>query len=346
MKKRGLLIGAAIVGLLILGWGFTKWSYARAHISTDNAQVGGHLVPIIAKVGGYVRGVDVTENMRVSAGQALVAIDDAELQQRLAQAEADLQAAQATAGASGNAGQAVAQVTVAERQRSALSAQMEAARANAAKADRDLQRIRGLAEKQIVSKQQLDAATTAAEAAHAAVAALEQQQSGATAGISGAQAGVRLAQARVAAAQAALQNARLQLGYANITAPVNGIVAKRSVEPGQLVQPGQPLMTIVADSGVFVNANFKETQLGRITPNAKADVHVDAYSDCDVQGVVESIGAATGSQFSLLPQDNASGNFTKVVQRVPVRIRVTRDCGAERPLRPGMSVEVHVNSGR
>jgi len=346
MKKNILMIAGGVLVLLVLGWGFSKWQFSRTHVSTDNAQVGGHLVPVMAKVGGYVESVSVSENERVTQGQPLIQINEAELEEKVAQAAADLAAAQATAGIGAGAGQAQAQVTQAERQRGALGAQLEAARANAVKAAHDLARVQELADKQIVSKQQLDAARAAAEAARAAVSGLEQQQSGAVAGISGAQAGVKLAQARVQSAQSALDNARLQLSYAHIVAPVTGTVAKRSVEPGQLLQPGQPLMTIVADTGVFVNANFKETQLAHIKPGQPAKFNVDAYGSCDAKGVVASISAATGSQFALLPSDNASGNFTKVVQRVPVRIRVTDGCGSDRPLRPGMSVEVDVNTAR
>ena len=344
MKNRVALIAGIVVGLLVLVWGGKKWLYGHNHISTDNAQVGGHLVPVMAKVGGYVTMVGVSENQPVVQGQTLVDIDPDELKQRVAQAEADLLAAEASAGAGGAAGQAEAQVVQAQRQQSSFSAQIAAARANATKADRDLQRLQGLADKQIVSRQQLDAARAAAEAAHATVTALEQQQSGAAANVTGAQAGVRFAQARVQAARSTVENARLQLSYAHVVSPVSGLVAKRSVEPGQLLQPGQPIMTIVSDTGVYVNANFKETQLARLNVGSKVDIDVDAYGGCDVKGIVESISGATGSQFALLPSDNASGNFTKVVQRVPVRIHVTEACGKEKPLRPGMSVEVHVEA--
>ena len=196
MKKHALMIAGGVLALLILTWGFSKWSYGRSHISTDNAQVGGHLVPVLAKVGGYVQAVAVSENEHVAQGQQLVIITPAELKQRVAQAEADLAAAQAGAGVGAGSGQAQAVVTQAQRQRSALGAQIEAARANALKADQDLERIKGLAEKQIVSKQQLDAARAARDAAHAAVRGLEQQQGGASAGITGAQAGVKPARAR------------------------------------------------------------------------------------------------------------------------------------------------------
>jgi membrane fusion protein (multidrug efflux system) len=141
-----------------------------------------------------------------------------------------------------------------------------------------------------------------------------------------------------------LDAAKLQLSYATITAPAGGVVAKKSVNVGQLVQPGQSLFTVVSDTSVWVTANFKETQLRDIRPGQVVEVDVDAYPGCPAKGVVESIGAATGSQFALLPADNASGNFTKVVQRIPVRIGVKTACGADRPLRPGMSVTAHVDT--
>jgi membrane fusion protein (multidrug efflux system) len=157
-------------------------------------------------------------------------------------------------------------------------------------------------------------------------------------------AGVRLAAARLQAAAAARDNAALQLGYTKVTAPEAGIVSRKQVEPGQLVQAGQPLLTIVSDTGVWVTANFKETQLERIRVGQEVEVEVDAYKGETVKGRVESVSAATGSKFALLPPDNATGNFTKVVQRVPVRIAITEGLGPDRPLRPGMSVVVNVGT--
>jgi membrane fusion protein (multidrug efflux system) len=145
--------------------------------------------------------------------------------------------------------------------------------------------------------------------------------------------------------QAARANAALQLSYARLVAPEAGTISRKTVEVGQLVQPAQQLMSVVADTGAWVTANFKETQLAKMKVGQSADLDIDAYSGCKAIGRVQSISGATGSKFSLLPPENATGNFTKVVQRIPVRIAVIRGCGTNRPLRPGMSVAAHVATG-
>ena len=239
---------------------------------------------------------------------------------------------------------AKAQVATATGQRAALEAQIAAARANEAKALADLARVQELAAKQIVSKQQLDAARAAADAATANLRAAERQAAAGGATVENAQAGVRAAEARLAAAQAARDNAALQLSYTRVTAPVDGVVSKKLIEVGQLVQPGQTLMSVVADTGIYVTANYKETQLSDMRVGQPVEFDVDAYGGCTALGKVESLSPATGARFALLPPDNATGNFTKEVQRVPVRVKITRGCGAARPLRPGMSVETHVKT--
>ena len=343
-KRRIVLPIVGVLALLVLVWAFRQWSYGRSHESTDDAAVDGHFVPVLAKVSGYVQRVTVEENRPVAADSMLVQIDPSEYQVKLAQAEADLAAARASAGGNGAEGQAQAAVQGAANQREALNAQIEAARANLTKANADLARMKELAGKQIISKQQLDAAQAAADAAAATLTGLQRQENAAGAGVTNAQAGVRLAAARLLAAQAARDNAALQLGYTRATAPTSGIVSRKQVEPGQLVQVGQPLLVIVADTGVWVTANMKETQLADIKVGQLVDIDVDAYGGATATGRVESVGAATGSKFALLPPDNATGNFTKVVQRVPVRIAIVKDLGKDRPLRPGMSVNVHVHT--
>ena len=344
-NRRRIMLPIAIIVALALGyWAFGQWRYSQTHVSTDDAAVDGHMVPVLAKVGGYVQSVTVAENSRVAADSLVVLIDPSEYNVRLAAADADLAAARAATGAAGLTGQAQAAVESAANQRASLESQIEAARAADAKAKADLTRMKELADKQIVSRQALDGAQASADAAAASLQSLQRQMGTAGAAITNAEAGVRLAAARLQAAAAARQNAALQLGYTRITAPEGGIVSRKQVETGQLVQAGQPVMTIVSDTGVWITANFKETQLDKIRVGDEVDVDVDAYKGATVKGKVESVSAATGSRFALLPPDNATGNFTKVVQRVPVRIAITQGLGKDRPLRPGMSVTVHVIS--
>ena len=343
-KRKFVLPIVLVLGLVLVFWAVQRWNYGRSHQSTDNAQVDGHIVPVLAKVGGYVKTVNVSENDHVNAGQLLVQLDDADYRVRLQQAQADLAAAEATSGGGGFSGQAQSQVQSAAGQRATLDAQIGAAKANADKADADLARARELAGKLIISRQQLDAAQATAAVARANLLAAQRQAAAAGGTVNTAEAGVRVASARTMAARAAAENAQLQLDYTRITAPASGEVSRKQVEVGQLVSPGQPLLSIVADTGVWVTANFKETQLATIRPGQPVEFEIDAYGGCVGEGKVASVSGATGAKFALLPPDNATGNFTKVVQRVPVRIAVTKPCSGNHPLRPGLSANVHVNT--
>ncbi len=315
--RRPIAFIVLALALVVLGaGGVRRWLWGRTHVSSDNAQVDGHVVPILPKVGGFVTQVRVEENQRVNAGDTLVTLDDRDFRERLAQTEADYRAALAGVSSNTRVGQADAAIRQAE--------------ANARKAHADLDRLLPLAEREIVSQQQLDATQATAAAADAQVAA--------------AQASLAAADARVAAARAARDEAALQLSYTRITAPRSGIVSKKTVELGQLVQPGQPLMSVVPLDDVWVVANLKETEVADVNPGDAADITVDAYPGAHVGGHVESLSPATGAKFSLLPPDNATGNFTKVVQRIPVRIRLDRPNDPGRPLRPGMSVVVTVTT--
>jgi len=303
-----LIMGVILVGLLALGG--RRWWFGRTHVSTDDAQVDGHIIPVLPKVGGFVTQVRVIENSQVHQGDTLVVLDDRDYRAKLAQADGDLAVALAGVSNRARVGQAEAQVAQAQ--------------ANALKARADLERLRPLAAEEIVSQQQLDAAESSARAADAALAA--------------AQAALVGADARVGAARAARDQADLNLSYTSLTAPSGGVVSKKTVEVGQLVQPGQPLMSVVPLDDIWVTANLKETQTEKVRPGAPADVTVDAYPGRHFAGHVESIAPATGARFSLLPPDNATGNFTKVVQRIPVRIRLDAPNDSIQPLRPGMSV--------
>ncbi len=334
----------AVLGLLIVvggGWGLRQWIYFRAHETTDNAQVEGHVVPVLPKVGGYVSRVYVEDNQVVGEGDTLVTLDARDYQVKVQQAEADLEAARAAATRNGAA---TAEVAQAAARSAAARASIAAAEAAFERTQRDVERIRRLAEHRVVSRQQLDQAEAAYRAATADLEAARNQASAARAGVSGASAGVRTAGARLAAAQAAVDAARLQLSYTVISAPAAGRVSKKTVEVGQLVGPSQTLMSLVDEHDVWVVANLKETQLDEVEVGQPVEIDVDAYRGRTFSGHVESIQGATGARFALLPPDNATGNFTKVVQRVPVRVALDRRDPNAPVLRPGMSVEVAIDT--
>jgi len=338
-RRRLLLIVLGAVALVVaLVLAVRALHYRAVHESTDDAQVDGHIVPVLARVGGYVSRVAVEDNAAVPAGALLVAIDSTEYSIKLAQADADAAAASAAVA------QAQAQLESATQQQAAARSQVDAARAAADRARADLARARELAATQVVSSQALDAAQAQKDQTEANLQAARSQADAAGAAIAVGQASLRAARARLASNEAARRNAALQLSYTHVTAPVAGTIARRSVELGQLLQAGQPLLAIVADTVTWITANFKETQLVDMKVGQKVEIDVDSYPGCQAGGTVESLSPATGARFALLPPDNATGNFTKVVQRVPVRIRVDQGCGAERPLRPGLSVIVHVDT--
>jgi membrane fusion protein (multidrug efflux system) len=393
MNKRVGIIAGLVVVILIAA---TAWVWATSgKESTDDAQVEGHVTPIAARVGGTVLRVPVKDNQQVEAGAVLVEIDTRDYQIALDRARAELADAQASAQAaganvpitqtttSGNVStaqggveQAQAGVTEAEHGIAAAQARLVTAQAkqreqeaNADKAAKDVERLRGLLAKDEIPQQQFDAAVAAAAAtraaAESAASQIEEAQTGiavARSRLASAQAGQQQAaaglatartapqqvtairaraasaEARVKQLEASVQQAELNLEYATVKAPVKGIVSRKSVEPGQVIQPGQPLMTVIPLDQVWIIANFKETQLESMRPGQKVDIDVDAYGGREFKGHVDSLAAATGARFSLLPPENATGNFVKVVQRVPVKIVLEEGQDPERILRPGMSV--------
>jgi membrane fusion protein, multidrug efflux system len=325
-----------------VAYGLHSWWVGRTHVSTDDAQVEGHITPILPRVGGYVAEIRVKENQEVKAGDTLVVLDDRDLRARLAQADAELAALLASTGADGHVGQAAAQVGVAQAGAQAANATIASARANARKAHQDLERMRTLAERAIISRQQLDAAQAAADAADAQVTAAQQNAQAAGSQITAAQAGLQAAGSRVAAARAAREQIALQLSYTRVVAPAAGTIARKNVEVGQLVQPGQPLMTVVPLNDTWVVANLKETDIEKVRVGDEVEFTLDSYPDHEFKGRVESLSPATGAKFALLPPDNATGNYTKVVQRIPVRIRLAGAAEPRFPLRPGMSAVVTI----
>lgn len=361
---RWLLVGLALVILVAGGVGY--W-YFSGHETTDDAQIDGHIMPVSPRIGGTVSAVKVEDNQRVEAGDVLVELDPRDYQVALDRAKAELQEAQAQAQAA-RTGVPVASTTTASQVESAESAvataeaRLRSAQANLreaeardAKAGQDLERLKTLVAKDEVSRQEYDSVHLAAEAASAAREAAAASVREAEEGVAAAKARLREARtapeqvkimqaqaasadARVARAEASLERARLDLDHTRVVAPAAGVVSKRSVEVGQVVQAGQPLLAVVPLGDVWVTANFKESQLRNIRPGQPATIEVDAYGGRRYRGRVDSIAAATGARFSLLPPENATGNYVKVVQRVPVKIVFEKGQDPDHLLRPGMSV--------
>jgi membrane fusion protein, multidrug efflux system len=343
-RKPWVLALGAVVAVILLALGARAIWFAVTHISTDDAQVDGHITPISPRIGGFVVSIRVRENQQVRAGDTLVVLDDRDLRARLAQSDADLAALIATVGSRGKVGQSVAQLDQAKAAAAAAAATVIQAEANAEKATNDLERARALSARNIVSRQSLDAAEAAARATAAQLTAAQRNAAASQEQVTAAGAALTGSEARVAAARAVRDVTALQLSYSVVTAPVSGVVSKKSVELGQLVQAGQPLMSVVPLEDVWVVANFKETQVADILPGAPAVIQADAYPGRVFNGSVESLSPATGAKFSLLPPDNATGNFTKVVQRIPVRIRLEGQTDPAHLLRPGMSVDVTIRA--
>ncbi len=334
-----------VLALLVVSGGVFAWrrlEFNRRYVTTDNAQIDGHISAVAPRVSAFVSRVLVEDNQRVKAGDTLVVLDGRDFEVRVDQAQADLASVVAALGTRADVGQARAARATSEATAGGAAANIEIARASLRKAEAELERYRGLAAMKIVSALQFDQAQWAVDNARAMLAAAERQATAAVSQTDFASAGIRVAEARLAAARSALVSARLQLGYTVILAHDDGVVAKRAVEPGVLVAVGQSLMMIVPEKDVWVTANLKETQLSRVVIGNAVEFSVDAYPGRAFAGTVESLSPATGARFALLPPDNATGNFTKVVQRLPVRIAITGAGDPAHPLRPGMSVDVRI----
>jgi membrane fusion protein, multidrug efflux system len=354
------------VALVLLVGGLLVWHYFSIRESTDDAQIEGDIIPISARVGGTVQRVMFDDNQFVEAGTILVQIDQADYKIALDRAEADLADAQAGAQAAKanipitsttSASQlqtARANLVAAQREVEASQSRVAEAQANEQKAAADLERYRQLVQKDEVPRQTYDTAVAAEastratlDSARAAVAVaqskvLQAEAQVRSAGTAPQQVEVTRGRAGSAAASvmkstAAVEQARLDLEYTTVRAPVSGIVSKKSVQPGQVISPGQPLVALVPTQNMWAVANFKETQLKNMHPGQSATIHVDAYGR-DYKGHVDSFGGATAARFSLLPPENATGNYVKVVQRVPVKIVFEKDQDPEHRLRPGLSV--------
>ncbi|MCB2409278.1 HlyD family secretion protein [Hymenobacter lucidus] len=334
-KRPFVFIILALV-LLVGGYfGYQRYLFGQSHEETDNAQVEGDVYPILPRVGGPVLEVKVQDNQVVKKGDVLAILDAADYQQRVNAAEAALAAAQANVvAARAGVGTASANVSTAQ-------ATIGVSDANRSRLEKDLKRSAFLRKEDIIPQSEYDAVQANLKSTSAQRATAQQQVQVARQQVAAAQQQVAVAQAVVKQRQADLDNAKLQLSYTTIVAPGNGIVSRKNVQPGQVVSPGQQLMGLVASEKTWVVANFKETQLEKMKVGQPVTVEVDAYPNQEFEGHIESLSAATGARFALLPPDNASGNFVKVTQRVPVKIALDK-VDPEHPLRAGMSVTATV----
>jgi len=382
-RRRGILVAVVVVIVLVAAGVWWRSTFSE---DTDDAQVNGNLIQVSSRIAGQVLKVYVNENQLVKAGDPVADLDPKDFEVAVQNAEAALASARANAAAAGvavpilsvNTGSTLSSanvdvssaqvgVTQAERQLEAVKARVAQAQANSTKAQADLERYRPLVEKDVISKQQWDAAVATADAAKAGLADAVATQAAAEQGVrlardkaSQAQALLKYAQtgpqqvaaqsakakqaeAQVQQAQAQLDIAKLNLSYTKIVAPVAGIITRKSVEVNQNVSSGQNLLTLVQLDDLWVTANFKETQLRHMKAGQAVTIHVDSTGR-EYEGKITQIGGATGSVLSLFPPENATGNYVKVVQRVPVRIDFT-DLAKEdsdHQLRPGLSVEPKV----
>lgn len=330
---RRLLLGAAALAVAAAaGWGgWHWWTVGRHLVSTDDAYVTADFAILSPKVSGYVAEAPA-ENAAVAAGAVLVRLEDGDYRAAFASAEAALSAAEAAAV------RAVRQVEVARAAVAQSEAQRDAALARLAQAEADLTRYSRLAANDYATGQTLDAARAARDTAAAAVAEAEAGIVSARASVAVAEAQRREADAAVAKEQAEVTRARRDLDATAIRAPFEGTVGNLAVTTGDYVTPGKRLLAVVPLGRVYVEANFKETQIARLVPGTPVTLTADAFPDHPIEGHVESLSPASGAVFSLLPPENATGNFTKVVQRVPVRVSVPAAVAAEGWLRPGLSV--------
>lgn len=331
-----IILGIVLVGGAI--WGVKEYIHYQHYTTTDDAQVDGDISPVVARVGGYVQQIRFEDNQYVHAGDTLVVLDDRDYQLKLEQAEAALKSSEQDVDVS------KANVNVTEAAIAAAKAQVDAAKSKLWKAKLDFERYKNLFNQQAITKAQYDAAVTERDAAEAAYQSAQSQYAVSTKQVGTSRQQVDASASKIDMDQAAVDFAKLQLSYTIITAPVSGVVSKRDIQIGQLVQPGQTMFAIVNDSSIYVTANFKETQLSGLKAGQPVEIDVDAYPDHKFEGEVSTFSGATGAKFSLLPPDNATGNYVKVVQRVPVRIEFKNlDHAWRMKLRPGLSVNVSVH---
>lgn len=327
--RKRLLLLVLLLGIIVLSG--KLWYDSETKIETDNAFVEARIHSISSRVGGTVTAVHVQDNEKVNKGALLIELDPADYDARLQKSVADLQIAR---------NETAADRAEIESARAALNS----AKARLEQAEQDLKRGNALFAKEVIPREQLEKLETARKVYQAQAMEAEERLRKAQSIIGAA--GTTGQAARIATKAALEREAALNLSYTKIYAPVDGFITRKSVEPGNIVQPGQPLMALVNLSETWIVANYKERQLSHMKPGQQVEFTVDAYPGRKFRGTVESIMAGTGSSFSLLPPENASGNYVKVVQRIPVKIVIDSTSDPEHLLRVGMSVVPVIHTGR
>ena len=317
-------------------YGYTKYKYSSTHEDTDNAQIETYFVPVLPRMAGYVKTVSVKDYDVVQKNQLLVEIDTEEAKLALEELQADLiQAETDVENAKANIQNLAMTVKSANANLRAVAVRKD-------KAQKDAGRDANLVAENAITRKQADDSKSAYEVLQAQYEAGQQDVAAAQSRLPILQAALHKAEATLAVKRVKIAQQQLKLSYAKVYAPSAGRIGKKSVETNQFIQAGQPLMTIVQDDAFWVVANFKETQVGRLTIGGEAELKLDAYPDRILKGKITSISESTGAKTSLLPPDNASGNFVKVTQRVPVKIEILDYAKNKDILRAGLSLEVSV----
>lgn len=332
------IISVLLTLLIIAGaaaWIISRFVHWGNVEFTDNAQIEQQIVPVNTRVQGYIKEIRFKEFERVSKGDTLIIIDDSDLRLNVAKAKAEYQNALSGKNITNkNISSASANLGVSE-------ASIEEAKVLMEQAFRDFQRYQVLLDQEAVTRQQYDNAKSDYEAKKARYETLERQRQAASSMVEVSRSQISSSDAGIDLAKAILETAELNLSYTVITAPCDGYTSRKAIQVGQFVQPGQTLLDIVDTSDVWVNANYKETQLEHVRPGSIVELTVDAIPNVKFEGVVKSISTATGAALSIMPQDNSAGNFVKVRQRIPARIDFTKNNSPAEIalLRAGMNVE-------
>jgi membrane fusion protein (multidrug efflux system) len=354
-KKTNAKFIIILLVLILAGgtYGISKYIHSQAHEETDDAQIEKNMNPIIPRVSGYISKVYVKDNDFVKKGDTLFTIDKRDYQLKIEEANAAFIGAESGYDvAKEDIGSALASIAVSDANVQTAGGNIETAKIRLGRATSDYVRYENLYKTHSITKQQYEQALAAKQEAESQVRILQQQQKAsafqktvieAKSRVSNKQ--TEVAAANIKKAKALLEAAQLNLTYTVVTAAIDGQVSKIDIQPGQLVQQGQSLFYIINNNEAWVVANFKETQLNKMIVGQKVTVKVDAYPGYDFQGTITSFSPATGSRFSLLPPDNATGNFVKTIQRLPVKISLNASNDPEKIklLRPGMNADVDVH---